>query len=64
MLRYSFGMEEEASAIENAVKQTIRDGYRSGDIAIGSESIGTIEMGDAIIERLLLKLNDEIFGNP
>lgn len=52
MLRYSFGMEEEASAIENAVKQTIRDGYRSGDIAIGSESIGTIEMGDAIIERL------------
>ncbi len=52
MLRYSFGMEEEAFAIENAVKQTIRDGYRSGDIAIGSESIGTIEMGDAIIERL------------
>ena len=52
MLRYSFGMEEEASAIENVVKQTIRDGYRSGDIAIGSESIGTIEMGDAIIERL------------
>lgn len=52
MLRYSFGMEEEASAIENAVQQTIKDGYRSGDISKGSESIGTIEMGDAIIERL------------
>ena len=53
MLRYSFGMEEEASAIEGAVKQTIRDGYRSGDISNGSESIGTNEMGDAVIERLL-----------
>jgi len=53
MLRYSFGMEEEASAIEGAVKQTIRDGYRSGDISSGSDSIGTNEMGDAVIERLL-----------
>ena len=52
MLRYSFGMEEEASALENAVKQTIRDGYRSVDISSGTESTGTNEMGDAIIERL------------
>lgn len=52
MLRYSFGMEKEASAIENAVKQTIRDGYRSSDISCGQESTGTIDMGDAIIERL------------
>lgn len=52
MLRYSFGMEEEASAIENAVKQTIRDGFRSSDISSGSDSVGTSEMGDAIIERL------------
>ena len=47
-----FGMEDEASAIENAVKQTIRDGYRSVDISSGAESTGTNEMGDAIIERL------------
>ena len=52
MLRYSFGMEKEASAIESAVKQTIRDGFRSGDISSGSESVGTTEMGEAIIERL------------
>ena len=52
MLRYSFGMEEEASALENAVKQTIRDGYRSVDISSGTESTGTNEMGEAIIERL------------
>jgi 3-isopropylmalate dehydrogenase len=52
MLRYSFGMENEASAIESAVKQTIRDGFRSGDISSGTESVGTIELGEAIIERL------------
>ena len=50
--RYSFGMENEASAIESAVKQTIRDGFRSGDISSEVESVGTIEMGEAIIESL------------
>jgi isocitrate/isopropylmalate dehydrogenase len=45
-------MEKEASAIESAVKQTIRDGFRSGDISSGSESVSTTEMGEAIIERL------------
>ena len=52
MLRYSFGMEKEASAIESAVKQTIRDGFRSVDISSGSEFVGTDEMGEAIIDRL------------
>ena len=52
MLRYSFGMEKEASAIESAVKQTIRDGFRSVDISSGSEFVGTHEMGEAIIDRL------------
>ena len=52
MLRYSFGMEDAASAIEDAVKQTIRDGFRTGDICQDSSSIGTKEMGQAIIERL------------
>ena len=52
MLRYSFGMEAEASSIENAVKETIRSGLRTGDIAQGADSVGTREMGDAIISRL------------
>ncbi len=52
MLRYSFGLEEAAAAIEAAVKAAIRDGLRTGDVAQGSPSIGTTEMGAAIIERL------------
>ena len=52
MLRYSFGMEKEATAIENAVKETIRSGYRTGDIATDTSPIQTDQMGNAIIERL------------
>jgi 3-isopropylmalate dehydrogenase len=52
MLRYSFGMEEAASAIENAIKETIRSGLRTGDITQGTDSVGTDEMGQAIIDRL------------
>ena len=52
MLRYSFGMEEAASAIENAIKETIRSGLRTGDVAQGTDSVGTDEMGQAIIDRL------------
>ena len=52
MLRYSFGLEEAAAAIEAAVKAAIRDGLRTGDVAQGTPSIGTTEMGAAIIERL------------
>ena len=52
MLRYSFGLEEAAAAIEAAVKAAIRDGLRTGDVAQGAPSIGTTEMGAAIIERL------------
>ncbi|MDD7579749.1 MAG: 3-isopropylmalate dehydrogenase, partial [Treponema sp.] len=36
LLRYSFGLETEAKAIENAVEKVLDDGYRTGDIA-GSE---------------------------
>lgn len=32
MLRYSFDLEKEADAIENAVKQVLKDGYRTIDI--------------------------------
>jgi 3-isopropylmalate dehydrogenase len=52
MLRYSFGLEEAAASIENAVERAIRDGLRTIDIAQGTPSIGTSEMGQAILERL------------
>ena len=44
-LRYSFGMEKEATAIENTVKETIRSGYRTGDIATDTSPIQTDQMG-------------------
>lgn len=52
MLRYSFGLEEAAASMEQAVKETIRAGFRTGDLAQGGESVGTEEMGQAILERL------------
>lgn len=52
MLRYSFGLEEAATSIENAVKESIRSGLRTGDIAMGGDSVGTEQMGNAIIDNL------------
>lgn len=55
MLRHSFGMEIEAVAIENAVQQTIRDGYRTYDLyreLAGETKVGTDQMGDLICERV------------
>jgi 3-isopropylmalate dehydrogenase len=52
MLRHSFGLNEAASAIENAVGKAISAGLRTGDIFSAAESnarkVGTSEMGDAI----------------
>lgn len=52
MLRYSFDLEEEATAIEKAVEKTLEKGYRTGDIAAGGESIGCREMGEAVLKEL------------
>ncbi len=52
MLRYSFGMTEEADAIENAVSKALEDGLRTGDIARGEKALGTTEMGDAVAARI------------
>ena len=49
MLRFSFDLDEEASAIERAVESVLRDGYRTIDImSEGMKQIGTKEMGDRI----------------
>lgn len=57
MLRYSFGLLEEADAVENAVKKTLEDGYRSIDLmprggAEGLTSQNCEELGDRICERI------------
>ncbi len=52
MLRYSFQIHAAAAGIENAVRQAIDAGHRTGDIFSPNESnarkVGTREMGDAI----------------
>ncbi len=52
MLRYSFGLGDIATGIEQAVRKAVEDGIRTGDIAFGKESVGTKEMAAAIVERL------------
>lgn len=53
MLRYTFGMEEAALRIENAVKKVLGQGYRTGDIfEPGMQKVGTREMGDAVLAGL------------
>ncbi len=52
MLRYSFGLDEIATRIEKAVRQTVTSGIRTGDIAFGNDSVGTTEMTDAILANL------------
>ena len=52
MLRYSFGLEDIAQNIETAVRKTVEDGVRTGDIAFGKKAVGTKAMTEAILERL------------
>lgn len=53
MLRYSFDMTEEADAVENAVRQAIKDGYRKGDIMYeGMKLLSCTEMGSKIAEYI------------
>lgn len=58
LLRYSFGLETEAKAIENAINSVLDAGYRTGDIA-GSERdavkaagklVGTKKMGQLVVD--------------
>lgn len=53
MLRYSFGLEEEAVRIEQAVEKVLEQGYRTKDLAQpGDKVLGTVEMGDAVLAAL------------
>jgi 3-isopropylmalate dehydrogenase len=53
MLRWSFGLHEEAAAVETAVAHTLAAGHRTGDIATRGETpIGTQAMGDLVAQAL------------
>ena len=53
MLRFTFDLDKEADAMEAAVQQVLKDGFRTGDIySSGCTLVGTVQMGDLIAERI------------
>lgn len=53
LLRYSCDLDKEALAVETAVRQVLKDGYRTGDImSEGCTRVGTTQMGDLVAERI------------
>lgn len=49
MLRFTFDLDREADAVESAVQQVLKEGYRTIDImSEGNTKINTCEMGDRI----------------
>ncbi len=53
MLRYSFGLNKEAQAVEVAVDRVLKQGYRTYDIMDeGKIKVGTKQMGDLICEKI------------
>ena len=53
MLKYSFGLQREAAAIETAIASVLDEGYRTADLmAAGGRPVGTREMGQLILDKL------------
>ena len=53
MLRYTFDLDKEADAIEEAVAQVLKDGYRTIDImSEGKTQVNTAEIGNLIAENI------------
>jgi 3-isopropylmalate dehydrogenase len=53
LLRYSFGMSEEASLVERACVKVLSSGLRTADImAPGTARVGTAVMGESILREL------------
>ena len=53
MLKYSFGLLEEADAIEKAIHKVLNEGFRTGDImSEGMKQVSCSEMGDLVAERI------------
>ena len=57
MFRYSFGLLDVADRIDRAVQRVLRAGLRTPDImpsdASGLRQVGTVEMGQAVLDELL-----------
>ena len=59
MLRFSFDLDEEADAIERAVSEVLKAGYRTIEImSEGKIQIGTCEMGDRICEYISHRVSE------
>lgn len=53
MMRYQFGEEGIASALEKAVNDVLDDGYRTGDIMQeGKTLVGCVKMGELLLAKL------------
>lgn len=53
MFRYSFGWEQEANMVEEAVKRVLNSGIRTADIVSeGLKPVSTRQMGDAVLQAL------------
>jgi len=53
MLRYSFDLDKEANVVEAAVRQVLKEDFRTGDImSVGMKKVSTTQMGDLIAERV------------
>lgn len=52
MLRYSFNLNDAATAIENAVKTVLAEGHRTADLADESKPLSTSEMGTLIANAI------------
>ncbi len=53
MLRYSFDLDKEAAAVEMAVEEILKEGFRTADImAEGCKKVGTVQMGTLIADKI------------
>lgn len=53
MLRYSFGLDDEADLIEKSVVSALEDGYRTGDImSEGMKLVGTEEITKIVLDKV------------
>ncbi|MGJ9457734.1 3-isopropylmalate dehydrogenase [Oceanobacillus sp. CF4.6] len=62
MLRYSFGLEEEASEIESAVNECMEQGYHTADLKLnGGKQVSTKKMTEIVLGNLTTKrISDSI----
>ncbi|MFD1848710.1 3-isopropylmalate dehydrogenase [Oceanobacillus bengalensis] len=64
MLRFSFGMEEEASEIERAVGACLEQGYHTADLRIkDGKQVGTKEITEIVLENLTSKSVSDSISN-